>query len=246
MGKKHRKRQKLASSDREMVAVLGDLRSNLAEAERKTVLEGLAEDRTAETLYELTENAWWFASEGVGLSPGRRDFQCAAGCYFCCYTPVQITTPEALTLAEELRRSRSPDEFSTLRERVAGHEQKIRPLSLDGHLLARIPCALLVDGRCSVYEARPIACRGLNSPSRAGCEASFRGAVNTIIVDAHAFVAASGVAEGFTQGTSQTGLVSGHYELHSALLRALDDPDATDRWLRGENVLEGCKTLEPG
>ena len=39
----------------------------------------------------------------------------------------------------------------------------------------------------------------------------------------------------------QSGLVGNTYELHSALLRALDTPDVAERWARGEDVFAGCK-----
>ncbi len=40
-------------------------------------------------------------------------------------------------------------------------------LSRDEHAQAKVPCALVVDGKCSIYEIRPMACRAWNAFSAA-------------------------------------------------------------------------------
>jgi hypothetical protein len=47
---------------------------------------------------------------------------------------------------------------------------------------AHVPCALLVDGRCSVYSVRPLLCRGYLSTDREGCRAGFEGRTHSEII----------------------------------------------------------------
>jgi hypothetical protein len=55
--------------------------------------------------------------------------------------------------------------------------------------------------------------------------------------------ATSGVSYGLVEATAALGLESARYELESAVLCALEVPDATARWLRGERVFAGCDEL---
>jgi hypothetical protein len=55
--------------------------------------------------------------------------------------------------------------------------------------------------------------------------------------------ATSGVSYGLVEATAALGLEFARYELESAVLCALEMPDATARWLRGERVFAGCEQL---
>jgi hypothetical protein len=55
--------------------------------------------------------------------------------------------------------------------------------------------------------------------------------------------ATAGVSYGLLDATEALGLDAARYELASAVLRALEVPDATERWLRGERVFAGCDQL---
>ena len=52
-----------------------------------------------------------------------------------------------------------------------------------------------------------------------------------------------GEQAGLCVGVGQSGLDGNTYELHSALLRAFDTPDAEERWARGEDVFAGCRVV---
>lgn len=67
---------------------------------------------------------------------------CRAGCNHCCHIPVSVSEPEARLIATETG----------------------LPLSLRrGHVSLEAgydnPCPLLVNGQCSAYNSRPLACR---------------------------------------------------------------------------------------
>ncbi|MGR5347163.1 YkgJ family cysteine cluster protein [Vibrio mediterranei] len=67
---------------------------------------------------------------------------CARGCGQCCHVPVSVSLPEAMYLSHHLNR-----------------ELNLHPTQKH-HEYDGTPCPFLgEDGACSVYEARPIACR---------------------------------------------------------------------------------------
>jgi hypothetical protein len=88
--------------------------------------------------------------EAMARSPG--SFACRAGCDRCCGQRFSVFEVEAAPIRAELSRLASTD--PALRERIA--EQ--------GRDDASPSCALLIDGRCSVYEQRPLICRSHGLP----------------------------------------------------------------------------------
>lgn len=82
------------------------------------------------------------------------EMRCASGCDACCRTRLTITTVEAEALAA-LVRALPPAARARLRE-VATREAPDRCAALDD------------DGRCLVYDARPIVCRSHGVPIRMG------------------------------------------------------------------------------
>ena len=91
-----------------------------------------------------------------------------------------------------------------------------------------------------VYEARPFKCRGWNSVRLEACEQAYGQSKTTtkVPVDTFAFVMGNAVLNGLSDGATQAGLDGGSYELNSALTRALDIPDATQRWRSGERLFD--------
>lgn len=87
---------------------------------------------------------------------------CRHGCSHCCNTPVTITRVEAEILGKASGRqplvARHPMIFRGLE-----HLEELMRAQAERHkdFVAPSPCPFLKDGRCSVYEARPLACRTL-------------------------------------------------------------------------------------
>ena len=78
----------------------------------------------------------------VAKSPGQ--FQCRAGCHDCCLPGLSVFAIEADRIRAALAQLDAPTR-TRVRQQCA--------------LPAPDRCALLVDGRCSVYAERPILCR---------------------------------------------------------------------------------------
>ena len=116
-------------------------------------------------------------------------------------------------------------------------------MSRETYIAELIPCALMTeDGNCRAHAVRPIACAGFLSTSRAKFEAEFNRLPDRVPVPADRFAMLAGLAvsNGLMAACRQAGFDGTFYELHHALRRVLDAPDASDGWARQEPVFEGC------
>jgi Fe-S-cluster containining protein len=174
--------------------------------------------------------------------PPRTAAACAEGCAWCCYKEVGTTVPEVLRIVTHLQQTLAPREFQVLRERVARlHEQRktaqARRLSK-----ASIPCALLVDNRCSVYPVRPLTCRGFNSSDARRCEQSLDPRIRA---DVPAYAPqqrlATLVLNGVRSGLTESGLSGTLLELTAALQLALTDSDALEQWREGRQTFDAAR-----
>jgi hypothetical protein len=173
---------------------------------------------------------------------------CRAGCDHCCHVVVGVTAPEALTIFAHVERSRSPADLARLAARVAGAHERTRGLSSAARFSPEHPCAFLEAGCCSVYEVRPLACRGMNSLDAAECETRLRDPA------ARAEFATRGGGHLFEEPVRAFRAVSGGLqlallEIYRLDMRPLDLTAAmhlllqhgrplVDRWMAGQNPFE--------
>jgi Fe-S-cluster containining protein len=87
---------------------------------------------------------------------------CGSGCSHCCAIPVAITQAEAFAIADFAKLPRPSQPAAAITGRgVLAQEQMVED-ARDEAALAHMgePCTFLADGgHCSVYPARPLACR---------------------------------------------------------------------------------------
>jgi len=95
---------------------------------------------------------------------------CRQGCAHCCHQRVGATVPEALAIFATLEATRSLAELRQLRERVERAYHSTRGLTRDERNSPEHPCPLLENDLCSVYEVRPLACRGVHSLDEQACK----------------------------------------------------------------------------
>ena len=162
------------------------------------------------------------------------DVACERGCHYCCHLRVEIRPHEAFVLAEHIAgRFSNADRAATI-TRIEANLQRIAPLSAAAHVRAGIPCALLDEqGTCSVYDARPAACRKYYSVSVSTCRNAFLATSAPLtgeLEDEAVRLAGNAVALGHAQGLEDAGFDAALYELHHALLKALTDPKAVKRY----------------
>ena len=196
---------------------------------------------------DAAKRAHEFFDLSLKRNPSNHRIECAKGCGFCCHLRVSAMAPEVFHVASFVRK-----QFAGELERVIGQvraaDANSRDLSSHDRPLHKFPCGLLVANACSVYVARPSACRGLTSISVKTCERGYNGeevsvqtpAVWTEIRQAH--------NQAMWAALSASGLPAHSYELNHAMLVALETPDAESRWLEGEDVFAGvsCDRLIAG
>ena len=164
------------------------------------------------------------------------DIQCRAGCSFCCHQNTDVTIPEALLVALQLG-----DEKDPRRAAILAAADAFRDLDDEARIATGMPCPLLVDKRCSVYDMRPITCRSLTSPDAARCQAAMQsleagqGPQPIEIYVVLQFLC--GGEQGAIRGLCRDlGLQSDMVELTQTVAAIIRDPMLMERWAAGEKV----------
>jgi hypothetical protein len=120
--------------------------------------------------------------------------------------------------------------------------RRIAPLSAAEHVRAGIPCALLEEGACSVYDGRPATCRKYYSVSVETCRNAFHDTAAPLtgeLEDEEVRLAGNAVALGYAKGLDDAGYDAALYELHFALHKALTDPKAAKRYRQRKKAFVG-------
>jgi hypothetical protein len=175
---------------------------------------------------------------------------CAAGCDFCCHLRVSVFEHEAVAVLHHVRTRLPQADAAAAERRIVENAARIDGMTVAQHYAARMPCALLVDGRCCAYEARPSACAAHHSLSSARCEHAFehpehhgtpknsRPASLELQTLGDALIAATQSA------LEENGRTATRGELHQCLRDLLERRDATDTpsTTRGDSLCRAHST----
>lgn len=207
------------------------------------VADVLAEGRTRAQVITLVDKAAALDARLTAELAATEKVACRAGCAWCCSTTsVSTSAPEVIRIADYLRANLTPDELRAVRERLARRAARIDAMPPDRQAYARIPCALLVKDRCSIYPVRPISCMGFVSSDAQACAASYRSGWQRAIPNgARHLGIALGVRQGLHQALADAHLQSDFLDLTAALLIALDQPKVAEQWLAGAPVFAGAE-----
>lgn len=165
--------------------------------------------------------------------------ECERGCAYCCHLRVEIRPHEAFVLANYIQTRFSAAQREQALARIEENLKRISPLPPEQHIRAGIPCALLQDGACSVYEGRPATCRKYYSVSVDTCRAAFQDTAAPLrgpIEDDQVRLAGNAVVLGYSKGMEEAGHDSTLYELHFALHSALTNPKTEKRYRDGKKA----------
>ncbi len=171
------------------------------------------------------------------IERGNVHHECERGCSYCCHLRVEIRPHEAFVLAQHIQTKFTPEQRARALARVEENLKRIAPLNREQHIRAGIPCALLEDGACSVYEGRPATCRKYYSVSVETCRNAFNDTSAPLtgpLEDEQVRLAGNAVALGYAKGLEEAGYDATLYELHDAVQRALTNPKAEKRYRDGK------------
>jgi hypothetical protein len=146
---------------------------------------------------------------------------------------VTVTLPELVELAEVLQRWSNParEELGARLGEYAKNSDKF--WRYDQHSLS-VACPFLVAGSCSVYESRPLACRGTNSYDAEGCERVRYGEQIELQVVPGQHQICQALIAGTVDGLRLADHPSGTYELGSAIKAIVEETNPNNVLLAGE------------
>ncbi|MEQ1517974.1 MAG: YkgJ family cysteine cluster protein [Usitatibacteraceae bacterium] len=209
------------------------------ERERADARRVVARDGDAVRAQVVRMYARLASEQEAVIDASKLGLACERGCNYCCHQRVEIRPYEAFVLVEHIRAHFSEAKQAGVKARLAANRARIAPLAPLEHTQAGIACALLEEGVCSVYEARPAACRKYYSLSVDTCRTAFEHPKEPLmgpLEDDALRLAGNAVALGFARGVEESGRDTNRYELQGALLDALDSPKAAKRYRDGKKA----------
>jgi Fe-S-cluster containining protein len=219
-----------------------------------TALGIFREQPSAERAVALAERAMAATSrlsEGLLARAEHGRVACKAGCDHCCHQSVGVTAPEALAIAAHLRQASAPELLAVVKVRLAERLERTRGLSADERFSPELPCPFLQQGSCSIYDVRPLVCRGMNSLDAEECERRLRDPEARAEFLArgaggHCFVEPIRAAQAVSAGLQLAGaelyaLDMRPLDLTAALHLLLSGPETiAQAWLQGGTPLEAA------
>ena len=228
-----------------------DWQNRLTLATANTAFGLLRQERSPSAASHLGKKAMEATSTLVASLLGRAPagaLACRQGCAHCCHQRVGVTVPEALAIFATLVETRSGDELRELQERVERAYLSTRGLSRDERNSPEHACPLLENDLCSVYEVRPLSCRGVHSLDAEACKSRLhdkerRAAYERGDLPGHSFVepvrAVHAISAGLQLGLHEgLGLDMRPLDLTAALHlllseHSLESEGVAQRWLAG-------------
>lgn len=98
---------------------------------------------------------------------------CRSGCTYCCMVPVAASAPEVLAIATFVREHFDEARQAALDRRVEANISATEGMDMGQRDRVRLDCPFLEAGKCTVYEVRPMACRGYSSYNVEDCRADY-------------------------------------------------------------------------
>ena len=149
---------------------------------------------------------------------------CRRGCSFCCHQPVFCVTHEFNYLADYINNHFSDSTKKEIQRKAIRKNELVSGLTQTQLLQHRSPCPLLINGKCSVYEARPMACRIYLSTNVSTCRKDYEHPENAenfpALLD---FPLRAGrmLDEGFVAGLKTLGIDSEEMRMEEGLIKHL-------------------------
>ncbi len=165
---------------------------------------------------------------------------CKSGCAFCCHLRVTVAPHEAIALFRHLRLEIPAALAQEIERRVLANADQIAHMTEAQHWSTNLKCAFLVDGACSAYSARPMACALHHSLDVDACEDSYQNPADHSVgirkLDVIERTMAATQA-GTKQALEGLGLSAEPMELHTAVAAVLRDQSLIARWRSGRPLL---------
>jgi Fe-S-cluster containining protein len=166
---------------------------------------------------------------------------CRKGCYHCCSQAVFALPYEILFLIYYIKENFTDKEIQEIKKNTERKNEITESMNIRQLLRHKSPCPLLHKGICSVYEARPLACRTYISSGKEGCINEYKHPSDiNIFPDLYEFPIYTGrmINQGICSYLAENQIFPTEWQIESMLLTAFKNKDAFDYWLKGENVFQ--------
>lgn len=228
-----------------MCAAFSPEEDTLFEKTGAAVLKRLRKTRNPAELLSVLRSARKEFDRAYASAPAaaRDSVACRAGCDACCHVPVGVQAHEVLIAANHVQTHFSPVDLDVLIARAAAHRAAFAGRSSLDRVGFKTPCVLLREGSCSIYEARPEACRSHHSHNADACRinlASGREDIDVYIPGVRGRMFAVMLA--IDQAAAEAGFDGRAYDFGSALHEALTDSLCAVRWVQRQPAFsESCR-----
>ena len=169
----------------------------------------------------------------------RPRLDCKEGCSYCCRKPgVLVAVPELVRILQYVRANFSVAEQDQLANRAKRYGAQMKGRNCDDPTDESVPCPLLVDDRCSVYEVRPLVCRGYNSTDVNACRTAHNHSGTFVPIFALLKDVTDGITVGSVQELESRGFNGAMIDLGLGLgLSLAAGSGVEDRIVAGDNLL---------
>ncbi len=226
-----------------MCAVFSPEEDTLFEKTGASVLKRLRKTRNPADLLAAIRAAHKEFDRAFATAPAdaKNAVACRAGCDACCHVPVGVQAHEVLIAAQHAQTHFSPAELDEVIARAAAHRAAFAGRSNPERTALRTPCVLLKAGSCSVYEARPEACRSHHSHNADACRTNLQLAredIDVYIPGVRGRMFAVMLA--IDQAVVEAGYDGYAYDFGSALHEALTNSLCAVRWVQRQPAFPEC------
>ncbi len=151
---------------------------------------------------------------------------CHKGCEWCCHQAVFANSYEIHYLSEYIKLNLPKEKRIEALQKAKRKNEHVSQLSEAEMLQYKSPCPLLIDGACSSYAARPMACRIYLSTRLETCLEFFHHPENEknypALLD-FPLIAGKMMNEGFSAALKEQGIEISEFRLEEGLAISLDE-----------------------
>jgi|GEM_PF-309752 Fe-S-cluster containining protein len=170
-----------------------------------------------------------------------RRVDCRQGCSFCCHQAVLIVPHEAFYMEHYMRESIGEGLRGKITERIREKDRVTCLMKVQEFLHYKAPCPFLEDDCCTIYPARPMACRIYLSEDSHSCEYEFsHPSDRDYFPGLYEFPLHAGrmMNEGICAWLQEKKIYTTEWQLESSMNTILNTDDCLGKWLGGENIFQ--------